>query len=169
MSKEAAQKAQASSVMSQLVPFVVIGVGCAVVDFGITYSLTPVLGRDPAKAVGWCFGTLIAYLLNSRFAFQAKVSARKAGAVFVLYGCTFAVHLLLYNLTEHPLIALGFVNPWKDAVSFIIAQGVATVTNFVLQRKVIFKEETKVVSSSEPRAYPPTGVGNPPSPPSAEA
>ncbi|WP_235840718.1 GtrA family protein [Corynebacterium liangguodongii] len=158
---------QKASLLSQLIPFVIIGVGCAVVDFGITYLLTSPFGRMPAKAIGWCFGTLIAYLLNSKFAFQAKVSAKKAGAVFILYGATFGVQLLLYAVTEPPLAALGFVNPWKDGISFIIAQGVATVTNFALQRRLIFRAETKIVSSAEPRAF--KDAENPPAPPSAVA
>ena len=157
--------------MRQLVPFIIIGVFCALIDFGITYSLTELtsLSRDLSKIVGWCFGTLIAYVLNSRFAFQAEVNVKKASAVLVLYLSTLAVQVLLYKVTEGPLIALGFVNPWKDAVSFVIAQGVATATNFVLQRKVIFREETKIIESSEPRAYPLKGDGNPPVPPSAVA
>ena len=36
---------------------------------------------------------------------------------------------------------LGFKDPWKDLVSFVIAQGVATVTNFAIQRAFIFKEK----------------------------
>lgn len=171
MSPQENRSSYVNSVKKQLVPFIIIGVGCAVIDFGITYSLTELtsLSRDMSKVVGWCFGTAIAYLLNSRFAFQAKVSMKKAGAVFLLYASTFAVQVLLYNITEGPLIALGFENPWKDLTSFIIAQGVATVTNFVLQRRVIFSEETKIVSSSEPRTYTVKGDENPPVPPSAIA
>ncbi|WP_288832116.1 GtrA family protein [uncultured Corynebacterium sp.] len=147
MSKEYKQ-----SVLKQLVPFIIIGIGCAVVDFGITYSLTELTGlsRTSSKVVGWIFGTLIAYVLNSRFAFQAQVNAKKAGAVFVLYAVTFLVQVVLYDVTDAPLQALGLVNPWKDGVSFVIAQGVATVTNFVLQRRVIFKEETKIVLEQDP-------------------
>lgn len=140
-----------STVFKQLVPFLIIGIGCAVIDFGITYPLELVgTQRDLAKAVGWIFGTLIAYLLNSKFAFQAEVNAKKAGAVFILYAVTFVVQILLYRWTEGPLISMGLVNPWKDGVSFVIAQGVATVTNFVLQRRVIFREETKIIAQQDP-------------------
>ncbi|MDY5784835.1 GtrA family protein [Corynebacterium sp.] len=172
MSKENRQ-----SVLRQLVPFIIIGIGCAVIDFGITYALTELTGlsRTSSKVVGWVFGTLVAYVLNSRFAFQAQVSAKKAGAVLLLYAVTFAVQVFLYKVTDDPLQAIGLVNPWKDFASFVIAQGVATVTNFVLQRRVIFKEETKIVIAQEPvpgRAAAVTrgvtrGGGNPPVPPSA--
>ncbi|SDS63594.1 GtrA family protein [Corynebacterium timonense] len=166
MSKEYRQ-----SVQRQLVPFVIIGVGCAIIDFGITYSLTELtpLTRGLSKAIGWVFGTIVAYLLNSRFAFQAQINVKKAGAVFALYAVTFGVQWFLYQITDAPLQSLGLVNPFKDTVSFIIAQGVATVTNFVLQRRVIFREETKVVLEQEIDPLPPTGGdGNPPSPRAAQ-
>ena len=134
--------ASSSTLKQQLIPFLVIGVGCAVIDFGITHSLIEFMGvqRDLAKAVGWVFGTLAAYVLNSKFSFDAKINAKKASAVFVLYAVTFAVQMVLWRITDSPLTNLGLVNPWKNLVSFVIAQGVATVTNFELQRHLIFKE-----------------------------
>ena len=130
-------------------PFLLVGVGCAVLDFGITYSLNEFMGvqRDFSKAVGWVFGTLAAYVLNSRFSFNAKINAKKAGAVFVLYAVTFAVQMVLWRVTDSPLTSLGLVNPWKDVVSFVIAQGVATVTNFELQRHLIFRESKKTMAA----------------------
>ena len=134
--------ASSSTLKQQLIPFLVIGVGCAVIDFGITHSLIEFMGvqRDLAKAVGWVFGTLAAYVLNSKFSFQSKINAKKAGAVFVLYAVTFAVQMVLWRVTDSPLTSLGLVDPWKNVVSFVIAQGAATVTNFELQRHWIFRE-----------------------------
>ncbi|GAA3524208.1 GtrA family protein [Corynebacterium pilbarense] len=141
--------ASSSTLKRQLVPFLLVGVGCAFIDFGITYSLNEFMGvqRDFSKAVGWIFGTLAAYVLNSRFSFKAKINAKKAGAVFVLYAVTFAVQMVLWRVTDSPLTSLGLVNPWKDVVSFVIAQGVATVTNFELQRHLIFRESKKTMAA----------------------
>ena len=141
--------ASSSTLKQQLVPFLLVGVGCAVLDFGITYTLDVPLGwqRDFAKAVGWVFGTLAAYVLNSRFSFKAKINAKKAGAVFVLYAVTFAVQMVLWRVTDSPLTSLGLVNPWKNVVSFVIAQGVATVVNFELQRHLIFREAKKTMAA----------------------
>ena len=141
--------ASSSTLKQQLVPFLLVGVGCAVLDFGITYSLNEFMGvqRDFSKAVGWVFGTLAAYVLNSRFSFNAKINAKKAGAVFVLYAVTFAVQMVLWRVTDSPLSSLGLVNPWKDVVSFVIAQGVATVTNFELQRHLIFRDSKKTMAA----------------------
>ena len=141
--------ASSSTLKQQLIPFLVIGVGCAVIDFGITHSLIEFMGvqRDLAKAVGWVFGTLAAYVLNSKFSFDAKINAKKASAVFVLYAVTFAVQMVLWRITDSPLTNLGLVNPWKNVVSFVIAQGVATVVNFELQRHLIFREAKKTMAA----------------------
>ena len=141
--------ASSSTLKQQLIPFLVIGVGCAVIDFGITHSLIEFMGvqRDLAKAVGWVFGTLAAYVLNSKFSFDAKINAKKASAVFVLYAVTFAVQMVLWRVTDSPLTSLGLVNPWKNIVSFVIAQGVATVVNFELQRHLIFREAKKTMAA----------------------
>lgn len=48
--------------------------------------------------------------------------------------------MVLWRVTDSPLTSMGLENPWKNLVSFVIAQGVATVTNFELQRHLIFKE-----------------------------
>ena len=145
-----------STLKQQLVPFLLVGVGCAVIDFGITYTLDVPLGwqRDFAKAVGWVFGTVAAYVLNSKFSFNAKINAKKAGAVFVLYAVTFAVQMVLWRVTDSPLTSMGLENPWKNLVSFVIAQGVATVTNFELQRHWIFKESKKTMAAESPLAPP---------------
>ncbi|MDK8663393.1 MULTISPECIES: GtrA family protein [Corynebacterium] len=130
-----------ASLKQQLIPFLVIGIGCAVIDFGITNTLDQALDvqRDLAKAVGWVFGTISAYVLNSKFAFNAKIDAKKASAVFILYATTFAVQMLLWRVTDEPLSSIGLQDSWKNAVSFVIAQGVATTTNFLLQRYWIFR------------------------------
>jgi len=141
--------ASSSTLKQQLVPFLLVGVGCAVLDFGITHSLDEFMGvqRDLAKAVGWVFGTLAAYVLNSKFSFQSKINAKKASAVFVLYAVTFAVQMVLWRVTDSPLTSLGLFNPWKNVVSFVIAQGVATVVNFELQRHLIFREAKKTMAA----------------------
>ena len=58
--------------------------------------------------------------------------------------------MFLYWITNPPLIALGVEDPWKDFIAFVIAQGVATITNFILQRVLIFKQPTKVVVDTDP-------------------
>ena len=65
----------------------------------------------------------------------------------MLYAVTFAVQMVLWRVTDSPLTSLGLVNPWKNVVSFVIAQGVATVVNFELQRHLIFREAKKTMAA----------------------
>nr|WP_273369641.1 GtrA family protein [Corynebacterium massiliense] len=125
----------------QLGRFVAVGVFTALIDAGLTFFLTYLgLHRSVAKAIGWVFGTLAAYLLNARWTFDSKVSGKTAAAVGALYASTFAVQNFLYWATNQPLIDLGFEGLTKDIISFVIAQGVATITNFAIQRALIFKD-----------------------------
>lgn len=129
-----------NSFWRQLSRFVGVGIFTAIIDYSLTMILHYFgLNRQLSKVVGWIFGTAAAYLLNSRFTFGAKVSARKALAVFLLYASTFVIQNLLWWLTQEPLLALGLEGWWMNTVSFVIAQGVATITNFILQRTLIFR------------------------------
>lgn len=119
-----------------------VGIFTAILDYSVTMLLTYFgLHRSAAKAIGWVFGTVAAYLVNARWTFGAKVSGKTAVTVGLLYASTFAVQNLLYWLLESPLIALGFEGLTKNTIAFVIAQGVATVTNFVIQRVFVFKSK----------------------------
>lgn len=130
------------SLKHQLSRFVAVGVFTAIIDYSLTMLLhTYGVHRQMAKAIGWVFGTIAAYLLNSRFTFGADISAKKATAVFILYASTFAVQNFLWWATKAPLEAMGFEGVVKNTISFVIAQAVATLTNFILQRTLIFRVE----------------------------
>ncbi|MHA2787793.1 GtrA family protein [Corynebacterium sp. S7] len=141
--QEQHQRFDDNNALVQLVRFTTVGIFTALIDFSLTWFFTFVVGwnRQIAKAIGWVFGTLAAYLLNSRFTFKSEVTAKKALAVFTLYASTFLIQQFMYWVTNAPLLALGFDGTTKDAISFVIAQGVATITNFVLQRVLIFKKD----------------------------
>jgi putative flippase GtrA len=123
----------------QLVRFVAAGVISACVDFGILWLLMHFgLGHTPAKAISFVAGTTTAYLINRRWTFGAAGSAKTFVGVLVLYGSTFVVQVGLFSL----------LYPWLDShwgvtvaqvVGFVIAQGVATTVNFIVQRTVIFR------------------------------
>lgn len=123
----------------QLVRFVAVGVLSACVDFGILWLLMRAgLGHTPAKAISFVAGTTTAYLINRRWTFGATGSKKAFVGVLVLYGSTFVVQVGLFSL----------LYPWLDSrwgytpaqvVAFVIAQGVATTVNFIVQRAVIFR------------------------------
>jgi putative flippase GtrA len=131
---------------TQIIRFVLTGGLSAVVDFGLYLILWKVVGfeRDVAKACSFIVGTTTAYLLNRRWTFQAEPSRSRFLAVVVLYGITFAAQvginaLMVTNLPAMKVQVLGHSMGLAVLVAFVVAQGVATIINFIVQRMVIFK------------------------------
>ncbi len=125
---------------AQLVRFVLTGGLSAVVDFGLLVILMRLgLGHTPAKALSFVAGTTTAYLINRRWTFRAEPSKRRFLAVVVLYAVTFALQVGLFSLIFALMTRQGFGQLTIQVVAFVIAQGVATTVNFLVQRTVIFK------------------------------
>ena len=124
----------------QLVRFVITGGLSAVVDFGLLVILMALgLSHTPAKSISFVAGTTTAYLINRRWTFRAEPSKRRFLAVVVLYALTFALQVGLVSVLFEFLAARGLSRLTVQIIAFVIAQGVATTVNFVIQRSVIFR------------------------------
>jgi putative flippase GtrA len=121
---------------TQVWRFLVTGGLSAFVDFGLYLVLLAVgLQVNVAKSLGFIAGTTTAYLINRRWTFQAPPSRARFIAVCVLYALTYSVQVGI-----NYLFYLRFASePWRIPAAFAIAQGTATVINFIVQRSVIFR------------------------------
>jgi putative flippase GtrA len=132
------------SLTTQMWRFLVTGGLSAIVDFGLYVLLLALLeaagmAEAPrvivAKTLSFIAGTTTAYLINRRWTFQAPPSRARFIAVCVLYALTYAVQVGI-----NYIFYMQFENqPWRVPVAFVIAQGTATVINFIVQRSVIFR------------------------------
>lgn len=127
---------------TQGIRFLLSGGFCAIIDFGLTQLCQFAFGFSPyqAKTVGFIFGTITAYLINRRWTFQSEPSKRRFIAVAVLYTVAFFVNIGLYNLCFRLGVHVNIQEKIASLIAFVIAQGVATTMNFVVQRMVIFKK-----------------------------
>jgi putative flippase GtrA len=124
------------SLKTQAWRFLVTGGLSAIVDFGLYVALLATgLHVNVAKTISFVAGTTTAYLINRRWTFQAPPSRARFIAVMALYAVTYAaqvgINYLLYMAWDD--------KSWRVPVAFVIAQGTATVINFVVQRAVIFR------------------------------
>ncbi|GAA3570808.1 GtrA family protein [Microlunatus spumicola] len=135
-----AERTSALPLKTQLVRFVLTGGLSALVDFGLLVLLMHLgLGHTGAKALSFVAGTTTAYLINRRWTFRAEPSRRRFVAVVVLYALTFGLQVGLFSVLFTALSAHGFSLTVVQVVGFVVAQGVATTVNFVVQRGVIFR------------------------------
>ncbi|MDU7502723.1 MAG: GtrA family protein [Corynebacterium kroppenstedtii] len=100
---------QGASVLTHLYKFVIAGGISAVVDYGLTMIIQHAFGQSYplAKAIGFIFGTITAYIINRRWTFEAEPSAKKFLQTMSLYALMFAVQWGLAVSVNHLLLNAG--------------------------------------------------------------
>ena len=125
---------------AQLTRFIITGGFSAIVDFGLLVILMALgLGHTPAKAISFIAGTTTAYLINRRWTLRASQSTSRFVAVVILYALTFALQVGVFSVLFTLLTAQGLSRLSVQIIAFVIAQGIATTVNFIVQRSVIFR------------------------------
>jgi putative flippase GtrA len=121
---------------TQLTRFVLVGAVAFVVDLSCYQTLLTIgLWVHLAKALSFIAGTTTAYLINRRWTFQGRGGRAEYASIMALYGLTFVVQV---GMNAVMLAVLpSFVGEYTCA--FVVAQGVATAINFIVQRTVIFR------------------------------
>lgn len=138
------------SILTHLIRFGVVGLFCAVLDFG-TYKGLLAVGMDTsplvdvARGMSFIVGTTVAYLLNKRFTFGASGGMWQASSFTVLYGSTFAVAVGVNSVL---LQTLPVDAEWRENLGWAISQGMATTINFVMLRLVVFRERRSQTNRS---------------------
>lgn len=126
----------------QLFRFVLIGGGCAVIDFGTYSLLLGVVGLPVwlSKSISFILGTTASYLINRKFTFSGAStgnSKAKALAFAIVYTVTFFV-----NIGSNQALCVLFHahQPWQFTLFWVIAQGLGTLINFVMLKWVVFRD-----------------------------
>jgi putative flippase GtrA len=128
--------------VGQIGRFVLIGGFCALVDYGVYQGLLALgMWVHAAKALSFIAGTTTAFFLNRRFTFAAGNTGGlgQLGGFALLYTVTFFVNVGTNALVLHLLPESG----WRVTLAWVIAQGVATIINFVMLRTVVFREPSR--------------------------
>ena len=74
-----------------------------------------------------------------RWTFKTKSSPKQVLAVAALYLITYATQVGIFTVLNPWLVEQGWSVKLAQFGAFVVAQGVATVVNFIVQRTVIFK------------------------------
>ena len=139
-SRHESDPAAPTDLKTQIIRFFLTGVLSAIVDYGLLQLFMVFgMGYGPAKAVSFVAGTLTAYAINRRWTFRAEPSRARFLATMGLYAVMFGVQWGLFMLLVPWFDGMGWTMFWATTVGYVIAQGVATVTNFIVQRTVIFR------------------------------
>ena len=135
--------------VAELGKFVVVGVGCTLLDVAVANALHVGLGVGPtlSKTASTVLATLVAYLGNRAWAFAHRVDARASHGRDL--GMFMAVNVIGLVITLVPVdvghYLLGLTSPLAFNVTGLLGTVVATAFRFWAYRRLVFIREPSPV------------------------
>lgn len=127
------------SIPPSVVKYLCVGIISITVDYGLLLLFYRVLGvpLEIATATAFILGLIVNFMLNRLWSFNAKPGRRNAIRQMVLYG------ILVFLNTIFTVFVVGYASSYWNIppeISKPVCVLLTTVWNYVLYKKVIFKE-----------------------------
>jgi putative flippase GtrA len=124
----------------EVVKFIVTGCLAVTTDLISYYLLIDHISIDPAKAISFILGSIIAFILNKLWTFQSKTQLSIAAFQFsILYGLTFMANVSVNH------IAIIYMETITQ-VAFLLATATSTILNFIGMKFWVFSHKHAVSS-----------------------
>ena len=118
---------------NKYIKFIVSGGSFTTIDFVIYILLSHIMPITPSKAISISCSTVLAFFVNKNWVFMSH-NLNKWSASF-RFSIVFFINLLV-NVTTNGLV---FELTGKIIFSFVIATVLASIVNFTLQNKWVFR------------------------------
>jgi putative flippase GtrA len=126
-----------SNFNTQGLKYILVGLVCLVIDFGVTWLLLPALHLLLANSIGFLVANVANFLLAHRWVFQSKVPSSQSANTYMAVLVVSLVGLALSDLIVWVTLSL-----W-DAPFLIgkfLAASIALVWNFGARKVWIYRE-----------------------------
>ena len=118
---------------NKYIKFIISGGASTTIDFVIYILLSNIMPITPSKAISISCSTVLAFFVNKSWVFMTH-NLNKWRALF-RFSIVFFINLLVYVTTNGLFIELT----GEKISSFVIATVLASIVNFTLQNKWVFR------------------------------
>lgn len=115
--------------------FLVVGGSSTLLDFIIYMLLSTKLNITISKFISMTVSSIYSFLINKNWTFNNKnkitfiLTFKYILCVFINIFVNTTSNTLIFNLTNNKII------------SFLFATGIAMIVNYIIQKKIVFKED----------------------------
>ena len=118
------QRYQARSL--EFARFLAVGSVNTVVGYGVFLLTLPTVGYQPAYALAYLVGIIVAYVLNSTFVFRSRIALRTA----LKYPLVYVAQYLFGALLLYGMVAwLGIDRRWAALIALMLSVPVSFLLN----------------------------------------